>query len=226
MSSEPTAKKHLKTYDGAAVDVTWNRKLCIHVGECGRAEGDLFQAGRDPWCTPDVSGADDVVDVVLRCPTGALSYERKDGTAGETAAPRNRVVVSNHGPLYLEGDLAIGGAPPEDDAPGVRFRAALCRCGLSKNKPFCDNAHEEGGFRDRGAVGKRGELADPGEGTLTVSRMENGPLLLSGPFSVVASSGRTAFQGQKAALCRCGASKNKPFCDGAHRSAGFVADGD
>ncbi|MCB9627661.1 MAG: CDGSH iron-sulfur domain-containing protein [Sandaracinaceae bacterium] len=226
MANAQTPKKHLKTYPGASVDVTWNKPLCIHVGECGRAEGELFTAGHDPWCTPDVSSAEDVVDVVLRCPTGALSYTRKDGAPGETAPAHNRVTVSNHGPLYLTGDLAIGGAPSEDEAPGVRFRAALCRCGLSKNKPFCDNAHEEGGFRDRGAVGKRGELGEPGTGTLTVSRAENGPLLLSGPFSIVASSGRVAFRGQKAALCRCGSSKNKPFCDGAHRSAGFVADGD
>ncbi len=226
MSDASAAKKKLKTYPGKEVDVTWNGALCIHVGECGRSEGALFEGGRDPWCSPDVSGAEDVVDVVQRCPTGALSYVRKDGGPAESPAESNRVVVSNHGPLYLEGELEIGGAPALEDAPGVRFRAALCRCGQSKNKPFCDNAHEEAGFRDRGAVGKKGDAADPGKGPLSVSRMENGPLLLSGPHAIVASSGRVAFRGKKSALCRCGESKNKPFCDGAHRGAGFAAEGD
>ena len=138
-------KRKLKTYSGESVDVTWDGALCIHIGECGRAEGALFESGRDPWCSPDVTGAEDVVDVVLRCPTGSLTYARKDGGEAETADATNTVLVSNHGPLYLRGDLAIGGAP--EDAPGVRFRAALCRCGESANKPFCDNAHEKSRLR-------------------------------------------------------------------------------
>ena len=59
-------------------------------------------------------------------------------------------------------------------------------------------------------------------GKLEINRAPNGPLLLSGNFCIRASSSRVAFEG--AALCRCGQSKNKPFCDGAHKAAGFEAD--
>jgi CDGSH-type Zn-finger protein/uncharacterized Fe-S cluster protein YjdI len=216
MSDEP------KTFEGERADVTWDGRLCIHIGECGRAEGDLFVGGRDPWCQPDVSGADDALDVVTRCPTGALSIRRKDGGAIETAPKGNQVVVANHGPLYVTGDLAIDGAA--DDMPGVKFRAALCRCGLSKKKPFCDNSHEEGGFRDRGAIGSKGDGFEGEGGTLTISRAKNGPLLLSGKVELRTASGRLAWRGEKCALCRCGQSKNKPFCDGSHKAAGFEAD--
>src|SRR5690606_9606373 len=68
-------------YEGKDIDVTWNGSLCIHVGECGRANNLLFVSGRKPWCQPDDVALDEVTDVVERCPTGARSYARKDGTA-------------------------------------------------------------------------------------------------------------------------------------------------
>jgi CDGSH-type Zn-finger protein len=124
--------------------------------------------------------------------------------------------------LYVRGDLDIENAP--EDMAGVRFRAALCRCGLSSNKPFCDNSHEEGGFVDRGSVGDTGPGALTEGGQLAIKPAKNGPLLLRGNFSIRAGSGRAAWQGTKAALCRCGTSKNKPFCDGSHKAAGFEAE--
>ena len=214
--------KDIFTYPGAETDVHWDQRLCIHIGECGRAEGDLFVGGRKPWCQPDLVQIRNVTDVVERCPTGALTYQRKDGGDAEMAADRNSITVANHGALYVKGDLSIDGAA--DDMAGVRFRAALCRCGKSENKPFCDNSHEGAGFKDYGAVGQTGDGVESHGGTLEIKRAPNGPLLLNGNFCIRASSGRVAYEGTKAALCRCGQSKNKPFCDGAHKAAGFQAD--
>ena len=214
--------KKIHGFSGSAADVHWDSRLCIHIGECGRANNDLFVGGRQPWCKPDEVSSDEVADVVLRCPTGALTFTRKDGGARETASSENVVTVAYNGPLYLRGDLEIDGA--QSDMDGVRFRAALCRCGQSKNKPFCDNSHEEAGFKDYGAVGESGDGVESKGGPLKVGRAPNGPLLLNGNFTIVAASGRTAWSGAKAALCRCGHSKNKPFCDGAHKAAGFDAE--
>ena len=208
------------TYPGDAVSVTWQGKLCIHVGECGRSSGPLFEGGRKPWCDPDLAAAaEDVAAVVERCPTGALTYERHDDGATEATPGTNVVMVSPHGPLYIRGDLEFAGV---DGAPAAR--AALCRCGLSSNKPFCDNSHEDGGFRDRGAVGETGPGSSEKGGRVVIKRAPNGPLLLSGNLAMRASSGRMAWQGTKVALCRCGASANKPFCDGSHARIGFQAE--
>ncbi|MFV8755709.1 CDGSH iron-sulfur domain-containing protein [Nannocystaceae bacterium ST9] len=214
----------IKLYPGRQTDVTWDSRLCIHVGECGRADNPLFEGGRNPWCQPDQVAIEDVVDVVNRCPTGALNYLHKDGAGAkaEQAPERNTLVVTNNGPLYLRGELAIEGAA--EDMQGVKFRAALCRCGQSSNKPFCDNSHEQAGFRDRGAVGAHGTGLTSSGGLLEIRRAKNGPLLVSGNLTIVAASGREAWQGTRAALCRCGQSNNKPFCDGAHKAAGFTAD--
>jgi CDGSH-type Zn-finger protein/uncharacterized Fe-S cluster protein YjdI len=207
-----------KRFEGASVEVYWESRLCIHVGECGRADNELFVAGREPWCDPDLVQLRDVTEVVERCPSGALTYARKDGVA-EKAVPENVLFVANNGPLFLRGDLHIEGAPA--DMPGVAYRAALCRCGRSKNKPFCDNSHEAAGFVDHGAVGPSGEGISTVGGPLHVAPTENGPLLVTGNLTIRTPTGRVAWRGRKCALCRCGGSSNKPFCDGTHRSNGF-----
>lgn len=206
-------------YAGKSVDVKWNGGLCIHVGECGRAKGDLFTAGRKPWCQPDLVADEDVEDVVLRCPTGALTYRYKDDSKAERADAENTIHVTYNGPLYVRGDLAIEGAP--SDAHGLAFRAAFCRCGQSKNKPFCDNSHDGAGFRDYGAVGETGGEPEEAGGKLHVKPVPDGPLLVKGNVSITSGSGRTAWRGKQVALCRCGASGNKPFCDGSHKQVGF-----
>ena len=217
MANEETTNK----YEGEQADVFWEGALCIHIGECGRSSGDLFVDGREPWCQPDLTTVDDAVDVVERCPSGALTYLRKDGGAAEAASERNVVTVVYNGPLYVRGDLEIAGG---EDSPGVRTRAALCRCGESKNKPFCDNSHEKVSFRDSGAVGSRGDGLESEGGPLESKAAPNGPLIASGNLRITAASGREAWSGTSAALCRCGASANKPFCDGSHKRVGFEAD--
>lgn len=209
----------IKEYRGEAVNVSWNKKLCIHVGECVRSDDDLFELGRRPWCDPDLVADDDAIDVVERCPSGALFYERADGES-EQPDDVNTVIVSNNGPLYVRGELEFENR--EVPVSGVTYRAALCRCGKSANKPFCDNSHEKDGFRDHGAVGQKGPGCEGDGGPLAIKVRPNGPLLLRGNVRIVASSGRVAWEGVNCALCRCGASKNKPFCDGSHRDLGFT----
>jgi len=212
------SKKKVFDFAGETTSVHWDGRLCIHIGECGQSEGDLFVGGRDPWCIPDKAAASDVAEICERCPSGALTYTSTSGD-GEQASKNNHVYVTYKGPLYAKGDLVIEGAP--DDMPGVRYRAALCRCGQSKNKPFCDNSHIEAGFEDYGAIGERGPGVDSPTGRLRITPLEDGPLVLSGGVTLTAGSGRLAWSGEKVALCRCGESKNKPFCDGSHKAAGF-----
>lgn len=215
-----TTEKTLR-FEGEQVDVEWDGSLCIHIAECGQAEGDLFVTGRKPWCIPDLDSAEAVAEVCRRCPSGALSYYAKAGDQ-EQAPAGNSIRVSYNGPLFVHGDLELGEV--QQRKPGTRFRAALCRCGHSRNKPFCDNSHRNAGFEDYGAIGATGSGTSEIGGRLKFSPAANGPLLISGPVTLYASSGRAAWHGDKAALCRCGASANKPFCDGSHQRVGFRSD--
>ncbi len=213
-----SAKKPFE-YPGNEVNVQWDGRLCIHIGECGRAEGELFVGGRKPWCNPDLASQDEVVDVVQRCPTGALTYQFKDAQLNEQAAEQNTITVTYNGPFFFHGDLQITGAP--ETSRGLAFRAALCRCGHSKHKPFCDNSHEAAGFKDSGAVGEAGQALTDQGGPLQVKPTNNGPLVVTGNVTIRSGSGREAWTGTRAVLCRCGASGNKPFCDGSHARIGF-----
>ncbi len=209
-------------FSGEKIDVTWDGQLCIHIAECGRAKGELFIGGRQPWCQPDLAVTEETVAVVLRCPSGALTYNLKNDAAEEVAEQENSITVSYNGPYFVRGDLAIGSVSAE--LLGVKYRAALCRCGHSKNKPFCDNSHEAANFKDYGAIGEVGKKLEHTGGQLTIEPLTDGPLLVSGNLSMINGSGRVAWTGTQVALCRCGASKNKPFCDGSHKEAGFESD--
>ena len=216
------SKQKIYDFKGTEIDVHWDQRLCIHIAECGQSEGDLFDGERQPWCVPDQSTVEEVAEVCERCPSGALTYTHHQGSHEEQSASENTVQISYNGPLFVLGDLEIDGA--SDDMPGVKYRAALCRCGKSANKPFCDNSHLKAGFEDYGSVGQKGsELTSKG-GPLKVTAAKDGPLIVEGNLTIVASSGRAAWQGEKAFLCRCGASSNKPFCDGSHKAIGFSSD--
>ena len=215
------SEKQRFDYAGTEIDVHWDGRLCIHIGECGGAAGELFVGGRDPWCIPDKVTKAEVREICERCPSGALTYTDKDGTP-ESAPGENTLTVSYNGPLFLHGALQIEGAPT--DMPGLAYRAALCRCGASRNKPYCDNSHLAARFEDSGAVGERGEGLSAQGGPLKVKPIKNGPLMLEGNLRIRASSGRLAWEGTKTWLCRCGHSKNKPFCDGSHKGVGFTDD--
>ena len=214
--------KKIFTYPGEEIDVQWDGRLCIHIGECGQSEGELFVGGRNPWCVPDNVTRAEVAEVCERCPSGALTYTDKSAELTEQVPEENTIRVIYNGPLYAHGDLAIEGAP--EDMAGVRYRAALCRCGQSNNKPFCDNSHLKTGFEDYGAIGEQGAGVESTSGQLSIKPLENGPLLVTGGVTLIAGSGRSAWRGDRVALCRCGESKNKPFCDGSHKEAGFRSD--
>ena len=209
-------------YPGKNATVSWNGPLCIHIGECGRAKGELFVGGRKPWCQPDLVTDTEVQEVVERCPTGALSVRLTDGSRPEKADSVNTVQVAYNGPLFVRGELELEAAP--ENVPGLKFRAALCRCGQSGNKPFCDNSHEDAGFRDYGAIGESGDDNAASGGLLQIKAIKNGPLVLQGNVTLKGGAGRKSWQGKQVTLCRCGSSRNKPFCDGQHKVVGFTSE--
>ena len=103
----------------------------------------------------------------------------------------------------------------------------MCRCGASKNKPWCDNSHLKIGFKATGEP-KSGEETVALEicgGPLRLTPGENGPMHVEGNLEIVAGSGRHLASTTDTWLCRCGASANKPYCDGSHKKIGFTAEG-
>jgi len=103
-------------------------------------------------------------------------------------------------------------------------KASLCRCGASARKPFCDGSHRTSGFADPGeAVPGENVAALTALGPVSFTMIPGGPLIASGPLTVQNAAKQTIAAGTEAAICRCGASANKPWCDGSHSNIGFEA---
>lgn len=213
-----------RQYTGSEINVSYNKKLCIHAAECVRGLPSVFDVNKRPWVQPDQATSDEVAEIVARCPTGALKFQRVDGTPGEKKPDRNLISLKKDGPLYLRGNLEIN--LPDEQTPLAETRVALCRCGNSKNKPFCDNSHVEAGFTNEGKIiSNQLQASEEISRTalLKISTEANGPLLINGPVSLCSANGEDKVEGEGGALCRCGASQNKPFCDGSHFQIGFEA---
>lgn len=210
------AKK--KTYSGSKIDVTFDLGRCIHAAQCGANLPDVFDAERRPWVQPENADADSIARVVEGCPTGALHYERKDCGSSEVPVA-NTITVAVDGPLWLTGDIVVRDADGEEVARDVRM--ALCRCGQSAFKPLCDNSHLKKKFRAPGLPGlpERSERSEP-ESELSLIAAKDGPILVRALCRLTTDESTSTIDG-KAALCRCGSSKNKPFCDGSHKEIGF-----
>jgi len=166
------------------------------------------------WIHPEATTVEHCVRVAHDCPSGAITYERHDAGPQETAPSVNVVRVRENGPYAVHAQIELPGSS--------EFRATLCRCGQSKRKPYCDGSHVAAGFAATGEPATRDStpLAERG-GPLEINPVPNGPLQLRGNVEICAGTGRTVLRTRSARLCRCGASNDKPLCDGSHARVGF-----
>ncbi len=205
---------------GKAITIKFDGKRCIHSRFCVLGAPAVFRANTPgTWIYPDAANVEELVTIAHECPSGAITYTRNDGGPNETAPPVNVAHVRENGPYAFNAELTVAGET-------VGYRATLCRCGASKNKPFCDGSHNTVNFAASGEPETRpSEPLAVRNGPLTVAPQKNGPLRISGNLEICAGTGRTIDRVTGAELCRCGGSRTKPFCDRTHLKIGFEAPG-
>lgn len=196
--------------------ILFDASKCIHSRNCVLSRPDVFVPNvQGAWIHPERATPEEVAELAHSCPSGAIRYQRLDGRPGEGAPRVNTIHVRENGPLAVHADLRLSGQEPI-------HRATLCRCGASHKKPFCDGSHTAMGFQATGEPKTKptSELQLRG-GELKLVPMTDSPLAIEGPVEIVSGTGRTINRTAKAALCRCGQSQNKPYCDGSHVAANF-----
>lgn len=206
---------------GRDVTIRFDAGRCIHSRGCVLGHPEVYVPNvQGEWIHPDSATPETVMVTALTCPSGAIRVSRNDGSANSDVPPVvNTVRVRENGPLAIEAELSIRGEAQTTP------RATLCRCGQSKNKPYCDGAHASAAFTATGENPTREFNAlVVRNGPVNVQPLPNGPLMITGNLEIVSGTGRTTDKVTKTALCRCGQSKNKPYCDGSHVTAGFTAD--
>jgi uncharacterized Fe-S cluster protein YjdI/CDGSH-type Zn-finger protein len=162
MNGSDAVDQPARVYENDQIAVAWYPERCIHSARCVAGLPDVFDPGRKPWVVPEGHSADEIAVVVQRCPTGALHFQRKDDGADEPTPPETTIVVVPDGPLFVRGDVTV----TDERGKVVRrdTRMALCRCGQSANKPFCDNTHRRVGFRSDATRTRPARAANDDEG--------------------------------------------------------------
>ncbi|HTQ05118.1 MAG TPA: ferritin-like domain-containing protein [Polyangiaceae bacterium] len=202
--------------EGEKLTLLYEGKKCIHSRFCVTWGPRVFLANVEgPWIHPDAMDVEALAEIAHACPSGAIRYRRKDGKPDEAVPPVNLLAVREAGPYAVRADMLL-------DGQNVGFRATLCRCGGSKNKPYCDGTHKENGFAATGEP-KTGaaDMLPVRDGPLAIDPLTDGPLQVRGNLEITSGTGRVVARLTQAKLCRCGGSANKPFCDGTHARIGF-----
>jgi CDGSH-type Zn-finger protein/truncated hemoglobin YjbI/ferredoxin len=141
------------TYVGQQLTVLDNRGTCAHSGFCTDRLASVFHQGDEAFVTPSGARMDDIIRAVRACPSGALSFAI-DGHESRDQVDSVRppaIEVSKDGPYRVTGGIPLvdqDGAPVERNTGASLEHYSLCRCGQSRNKPFCSGMHWYVGFRD------------------------------------------------------------------------------
>ena len=143
--SPEEARGPKRVYANDAIEVHWEPRLCIHTGNCVRGLPDVFEPSRRPWIEVAAAEADAIARTIETCPTGALHFVRLDGGSQEEAPEETTIEPRPNGPLFVRGRIRI--VDPDGNLLREDTRLALCRCGASANRPFCDGTHRRIGFR-------------------------------------------------------------------------------
>jgi CDGSH-type Zn-finger protein/uncharacterized Fe-S cluster protein YjdI len=204
---------------GAKVVVRFDGGKCIHSRHCVLGRPDVFVPNaKGEWIHPDNADPEAIAFIALSCPSGAITFERLDGGDNEVPPKVNLLRIRENGPLAFHAPVSIAGEP-------AGLRVTLCRCGASNNKPYCDGSHAGANFTATGEPATQSsEPLAARDSPLEITPRINGPLQVKGALEVVSGTGRTIARATETFLCRCGASANKPFCDGTHKRIGFVSE--
>ena len=132
----------LKSYAGPGITIHDNRSICVHAARCTAGLPTVFKPGSRPWVDANGAQPQQIVETVRHCPSGALTYTL-DGVEPKPESWPASVTVMKDGPYAVLG-VELQGVEFAKGAPRERY--TLCRCGASKNKPFCDGSHAEAGF--------------------------------------------------------------------------------
>jgi uncharacterized Fe-S cluster protein YjdI len=135
----------VKEYSNGELTVVWKPKQCIHAGECVKRIPQVYNPDEKPWIKVDNASTQELKDQIAACPSGALSYFMNHETKTENdMANKTSVDIIENGPLLVHGELQI--KLPDGTVKDMSPTTAFCRCGHSKNKPFCDGSHNHAGF--------------------------------------------------------------------------------
>ena len=143
-ASKDTASDRAESFVGDGITIHDDKSRCAHAGVCTGNLRQVFRLGVEPWTDPNAAEADEIARVISLCPSGSLSYSLPGSPEPVEHPEGPSIMVAKDAPLAVRGVQVVAG---DGEAYDARERQTLCRCGGSRNKPFCDGAHWYMGFK-------------------------------------------------------------------------------
>ena len=139
--------KITKRYTNGEITVVWKPHLCVHATTCFTELPKVFIPYERPWIRMGGASTEEIMDTVAKCPTQAISYywnneEKKEQPKQEATT---EIRIMKNGPYIIKGAFKMLDSDGNEIVTDKTI--SLCRCGLSKNHPFCDGSHTKKGFR-------------------------------------------------------------------------------
>jgi len=134
----------IKEYSNGEVSIVWKPELCIHSTNCVKGLPNVFDNNKRPWINAEGASTNNIISQVKKCPSGALSYYLSNKKR-EQKMSNVKVDLMENGPVIVNGKIELKNSKGE--VLPTQETVALCRCGGSNNKPFCDGTHNSNGFK-------------------------------------------------------------------------------
>ena len=144
-----------RKYSNSEITVHWKPAKCIHATTCYRELRKVFDPRKRPWVDMYGAPTDDILDIVRRCPTNALTFEWNEEGQISDKPPESElsqeerlkeaenqpaeIRIMRDGPYVVEGDFTIIGSDGQEKKK--MLMTSFCRCGASEEMPFCDGSH-------------------------------------------------------------------------------------
>ncbi|MFC2101425.1 (4Fe-4S)-binding protein [Bacteroidota bacterium] len=147
------ANEKVKSYTNGDITVYWRPEKCIHSANCIIGNPSVFNAQKRPWINMKDADSDEVIKTVNTCPSRALLYKSNKGSPAPDKvkeAPTSegaKVQILRNGPALISGNYTLHDTSNQPIEIKTEI-AAICRCGASRRKPFCDGNHTRVGFKD------------------------------------------------------------------------------
>jgi CDGSH-type Zn-finger protein len=138
-------KDRVKDYPGNGITINDNRGVCSHDGSCVKYLPSVFKTSERPWIDAKAASIEDIIKTVERCPSGALSFTIGEKRYQDFYSRAPKIKIRKNGPLEVQGGVKL--IDEMGSIPECKEHYTLCRCGKSKNKPFCDGTHDDAEFK-------------------------------------------------------------------------------
>ena len=130
----------IKKYTNGDLTIVWEPRKCIHAAICVNSLPKVYNPDENPWIKAENAGIEELKAQIDKCPSAALSYQMNNEKNNKTENMETKIEVMKNGPLLVRGKLEVKNS--NGDVESKDKITAFCRCGASKNKPYCDGAHK------------------------------------------------------------------------------------